>query len=63
MVASAEIQALDSVVKELEGVISFMRLGCLAVFKACFEKWGWSDVETVEMRQNWATMRDSGMES
>lgn len=32
VVASTEAQALDSVVKELEGVVSFMRSGCLAAF-------------------------------
>ena len=32
VLASTEIQALDLVVKELEGVISFMRLGCPAAF-------------------------------
>ena len=54
---------MDSVVKELEGVVSFMRLGCLAAFTVCFEEWGWPSVEIAEMRQNWATTRGPGMES
>ena len=61
--ASAKTHALDSVVKELERVVSFIKLGCLAVLTVCFEKRGWSSVETAEMRQNWAMTRDLGMES
>ena len=49
IVASVETQALDSVVKELERVISFMRLGCPAAFTVCFEERGWPEVETTEM--------------
>ena len=49
--------------KELEGVVSFMRLGCLAAFTVFFEERGWPSVETAEMRQDWATTRSLGMES
>ena len=50
VLASAETQALDSVVKELEGVISFMRLGYSAAFTVCFEERGWPNVENAEMQ-------------
>ena len=63
VVASAEPQALDSVVKELEGVVSFMRLGCPAAFTICFEERGWPSMETTEMCQDWATKRSPGLES
>ena len=63
VIASIETQALDTVVKELEGVIFFMRLGCLAAVTVCFEERGWLDVETAEMQQDWATTRDPSMES
>ena len=52
VVASAEAQALDSVVKELEGVVSFMRSGFPATFTVCFEERGWPSVETAEMRKD-----------
>ena len=55
-------QVLDSVVKELERVISFMRLGCPAAFSICFKERGRPDVETSKMRQDWAMTRDPGME-
>ena len=45
-------QAFDSVVKELEGVILFMQLGCPTAFIVCFEDQGWLDVETDEMHQD-----------
>ena len=60
---SMETQALDSIVKELEGVISFMRLGCPAAFTICFEERGWPEVETDEMHQDWATTTDFGVDS
>ena len=49
--------------KELEGVISFMRLGCPAAFTICFEERGWPNVETDEMLQDWATTTDFGVDS
>ena len=63
VVASAEVQDLDSVVKELEGVISFMRLGCPTAFTIYFEERGWPHVEIADMQQDWATTRDPCMES
>ena len=63
VLASIETQALDSIMKELERVISFMKLGCPTAFTVCFEERGWPDVETNEMRQDWAMTRDLGMES
>ena len=63
VVASAEAQALESMVKELEGVVSFMRSGCLAAFTVCFEERGWPNMETIEMRQDWVTTRSPGLES
>ena len=62
VVASGETQALDSVVKELERVISCMRLGCLAAFIVCFVERGWPEVETTEMLQDWAMTTDPGIE-
>ena len=62
IVASAEMQALDSVVKELERLIAFMRLGCPAAFTVCFIERGWPGIETTEMLQDWATTTDSSTE-
>ena len=50
VLVSTKTQALESMVKELEGVISFMRTGCLTAFTICFEERGWPDVETTEMQ-------------
>ena len=49
--------------KELEGVISFMRQGCPAAFTVCFEERGWPDVENNEMLRDRATTADFGMDS
>ena len=43
VLASAKTQVLESMGKELEGVISFMRTRCLAAFTVCFEERGWPD--------------------
>ena len=50
VLASAKTQALESVGKELKGVISFIRTGCPAAFTVCFDERGWPDVETTKMR-------------
>ena len=46
VLASAKTQALESMGKELEGVISFIETGCPAAFTVCFEERGWPDVQT-----------------
>ena len=54
---------MDTVVKELKGVISFMRLGRPATFAIYFEERGWPDVVSAKMRQDWATTTNPGIES
>ena len=49
--------------KELEGVISFMRIRCPIAFTVYFEERGWPGVETNEMCQDWATTADFCVDS
>lgn len=53
VVISAQTRALQTMVQELEQVLSFMRVGCPMAFSVCFEVRGWPNTETPEMRQEW----------
>ena len=49
VLASAKTQGLESMGKDLEGVISFIRMGYPIAFTVFFEEKGWPDVETMKM--------------
>lgn len=53
VVVSAQRRALEAVVRELEQVLSFMRVGYPVIFSVCFEARGWPNTEIPEMRQEW----------
>lgn len=63
VVASTQTMALDSVVKELEKIISLMRVGFPTAFLVYFKERRWPKVETSEMHEDWANTRESVGES